>query len=97
LKILETEQFKQQRDFSVRYIANNKKSAALKFAKELKKSVNNLSSFPYKYRKSYYYKDESIRDMTFKGYTIIYRIDETKELIEILEIFHKNLLTKEEN
>jgi hypothetical protein len=34
--------------------------------------------------------------MTFKGYTIIYRIDEVKELIEILEIFHKNLPTTEE-
>jgi len=49
-----------------------------------------------KYRKSYYHKDETIRDMTFKTYTIIYRIEEAKELIEILEMFHKNLPIKKE-
>jgi hypothetical protein len=44
---------------------------------------------PYKYRKSYYYNDERIRDMVFRGYTIIYKI--SGEFIIIVEIFNQNL------
>ena len=33
---------------------------------------------------------DNIRDMTFKGYTIIYRINIKKDLIEIIRIFNKN-------
>ncbi|MEA2111871.1 MAG: type II toxin-antitoxin system RelE/ParE family toxin [Campylobacterota bacterium] len=91
MKIIETEPFKIQRDAIVWYIAKDKKSAALNFAKELKQIVNNLKSFPYKYRPSKYYKDDSIRDMIFNGYTIVYRVKEEKNIIEVLVIFNKNL------
>jgi len=30
---------------------------------------------PYKHRKSIYYDDENIRDLVFKGYTIVYMIE----------------------
>jgi len=46
---------------------------------------------PYKYKKSYYHEDENIRDMVFKGYTIIYKIYDNHILI--VEIFNKNLPT----
>ncbi len=91
MKIIETELFTKQRDSIVFYIAQDKKSAALNFAKELKKSVNNLINFPYKYRKSFYYQDENIRDMIFGGYSIIYRINIPKDTIELLEVFNQNL------
>jgi len=42
---------------------------------------------PYKYRKSYYYDDENIRDFIFKGYTIPYLIDKQKDLLVVLDIF----------
>jgi plasmid stabilization system protein ParE len=91
MQIIETELFTKQRDDIVFYIAKDKKSVALNFAKELKKAVNNLTNFPYKYRQSYYYQDENIRDMTFSGYSIIYRINIARDVIEILEIFNQNL------
>ena len=47
--------------------------------------IENIVSFPYKYRKSYYFEDESYRDLIYKGYTIIYKIDE--QTIKILDIF----------
>jgi plasmid stabilization system protein ParE len=96
MRIVKTKQFISTLQQSLDYIARDKVSASFKFKKELDTHVNNLINFPYKYRKSYYHKDETIRDMTFKGYTIIYRIDEAKEFIEILEMFHKNLPTAEE-
>ena len=93
MKIIETTLFTKQRDMIVFYIADDKKSAALEFAKQLKTSVNTLKKFPYKCRKSIYYEDKTIRDMTFKGYSVIYRVLESQNSIEILEIFNKNLPT----
>jgi len=73
------------------YIAKDKVIASINFRKNLEKEINSLVTFPYKYRQSYYYDDQNIRDMTFKGYTIVYRVDNKNSLIEILEIFNRNL------
>lgn len=96
MQIVETEPFKIQRDFIVRHIANDKRKAALKFVKELKTYINALVNFHYKYRISNYYENENIRDMTFKGYSMIYRVKEDEKVIEILEIFNKNLPIKQD-
>ena len=72
------------------YIARDRISAAENFADELDKLINDLSNFPFKYRKSIYFQDENIRDMIYKGYTIVYRVNTKKERIEILRIFNKN-------
>ena len=88
MQIRRSRLFKEQFRHIVLHIAKDKKSATKDFKNSLNSSINNLQNFPYK--------DETIRDLTFKTYIIIYRIDELKELIEILEIFHKNLPTKKE-
>ena len=50
----------------------------------------------YKYRKSYYFNSEGIRDMVFNSYTIVYEIFDNR--IEIQMIFNQNLPNiKEEN
>ena len=72
------------------YIAQDKMSAAESFVHELDKLIGDLPNFPFKYRKSIYFQDENIRDMIYKGYTIVYRVNTKKERIEILRIFNKN-------
>jgi len=72
------------------YIAQDKVSASENFLNELDKLINNLPNFPFKFRKSKYFDNENIRDMTYKGYTIIYRVNEAKNVIDIVRIFHKN-------
>lgn len=67
------------------YISKDKKSASLKFKKELKKKISDLKENPYIYRASYYFKDESYRDLIHHGYTIIYKVED--DTIMILEIF----------
>ncbi|TEY03205.1 type II toxin-antitoxin system RelE/ParE family toxin [Campylobacter sp. US33a] len=47
---------------------------------------------PYKFRKSFIFDDENIRDFIFKGYVIPYKIDKEKDLIIILDIYKENLL-----
>ncbi|MDD5373689.1 MAG: type II toxin-antitoxin system RelE/ParE family toxin [Sulfurimonas sp.] len=39
-----------------------------------------------------YFNDEEIRDMIFKGYSVVYEVDTENGLIIILNIFHKNQL-----
>ena len=72
------------------YIAKDKLCASKNFRKDLFEQIKNLPNFPYKYRKSFYFNDENIRDMTFKRYTIVYEIDIQNNLIIILNIFNKN-------
>ena len=72
------------------YIAKDKLSASKTFRKELFEYIKNLPNNPYKFRKSFYFNDEEIRDMTFKGYTIIYEIDLNNNIIIVLNIFNKN-------
>ena len=83
-----------KRNFQVifEYIARDKLSAAKHFKKELFEQIDNLVNFPYKYRKSYYFNDENVRDMTFKGYTVVYEIKPDEQIIEILDIFNRNKL-----
>lgn len=69
----------------IQYIAKDKPSAAKVFARELDKHIVSLIQFPYKYRQSKYYEDEHYRDLTYKGYTVIYKI--TEDTIQILDIF----------
>jgi len=82
--------FSKQLKQILEYIAQDKPSASMKFKNELKKNINLIPNNPYKYRKSIYFNDGNIRDMIFKGYTIIYRIKPIKKEIEILRIFNKN-------
>ena len=89
MKIIESNLFKHQLRFITLNIKNDKPSASVKFAKDLRNQIRNISNMPKKYRKSHYYADENVRDMTFKGYTITYKID--KEYILIVEIFNQNL------
>ena len=85
MKIIRTHKFLIKFKSIVTYIAKDKISAAQKFRNELNQKLKNLSKFPYMYRKSYYFNDENYRDLIFKGYTIIYKIENDKILI--LDIF----------
>lgn len=89
MKIIETQRYKIQLRVITLNIKKDKPQASIKFAKDLKIQINNIPNMPKKYRKSDYYEDENIRDMIFRGYTIIYEIYENT--IEIQTIFNQNL------
>ena len=42
---------------------------------------------PFKFRKSFYFEDENVRDMIFKGYTLPYLVDIEKDTLVLLDIF----------
>lgn len=68
------------------YISLDSKTRANTFKSKIKKLIEDIPSMPYKCRKSIYFKDESIRDLIFKGYTVVYKIDELKDIIIIIGI-----------
>ena len=72
------------------FFAQDKVSASENFLNELDERINDLINFPFKYRKSIYFDNENIRDMVYKGYTIVYRVDLERDKIDILRIFNKN-------
>ena len=82
--------FKRNFQTILEHITKDKITASKNFKKGLFKQIKNLSNFPYKYRKSFYFEDENIRDMTFKGYTIVYEINIDEDLIVVLNIFNQN-------
>ncbi len=90
MQISKLRRYKNQLTIILKHIAKDKISASEKFYKDLNKIIDEIPNFPLKYRKSVYFDNENIRDMTFRGYTVIYRINNKKELIEIIRIFNKN-------
>ena len=69
------------------YIAQDSFSKASDFLSKLDNKINNIVNMPYKYRQSSYHNNENTRDLTFKGYTIIYIIDPINETIALIDIF----------
>jgi plasmid stabilization system protein ParE len=81
------EQFKNALLSISSYIAKDKPSASYDFKRALKSKIEDIPHNPKMYRKSYYFDDENYRDLTFKGYTIVYKIEQGKNYISILDIF----------
>lgn len=90
MKIIRTEEYQKELLVILKHIAKDKITASRKFKQDLNIQINQIPNFPYKYRPSFYFDDENIRDMTFKTYTINYEIDLNKNTIFIFSIFNQN-------
>jgi len=65
----------------LRYISRDSPTRAQKFRKGLMTKIREIPKRPYSYRQSIYFNDSEIRDLIFKGYTVVFRI--TPERIEV--------------
>ena len=70
----------------IEFIAKDKPVAARKFKKELISAIRKDLKFPFNFKNSIYFKDDSFRDYVFKGYTITYKIFENEQRVLILGI-----------
>ena len=87
MRIVKDDSYKRNLQEVLRYIAKDSKRSSSKFNVQLAIKISNLPNMPYKFRQSLYYEDDNIRDLIFKGYTIPYLIDISKDTIVILDIF----------
>jgi len=90
LKIIESHKFKIRLRVITDYIKKDKQSASINFVKKLKKNIKNLNNSPFKYKQSDYFDNENIRDMTYMGYTVIYKIYLEENTIIVVDIFNQN-------
>jgi len=86
MKIIYEKKFQDSLRGIATFIAKDKLSASTNFKRELKEKIEMLYDNPMMYKKSNYFEEDSYRDMTFKGYTIIYRLV-SKEELRVLDIF----------
>ncbi len=91
MQIKKTERFLSELESILDFIARDSFHQALNFKNGLDESVYLIPAMPYKYRQSSKAKDSNIRDMIFNGYVIPYRINTTKNQIELLGIFSSNI------
>ena len=85
MKIIFKESFVDRLENQIEYIAIDSPKRARKFKTELINRVKQIPLNPYRYRKSVYFEDNNIRDLIFKGYTIVFRITETT--VEVFGFF----------
>ena len=76
MKIVYKESFVIRLEKQLEFIKKDNPTAAKKFKKELLKRIKSIPVNPYIFRKSIYFEDNSIRDLIFKGYTVVFRIVE---------------------
>ena len=93
MQIIRDSLYAQKLQNIMEFIAKDNLNQALKFQVDLDERIANLVNMPYKFRKSYYFNDENIRDLIFKGYVIPYKIDTINETITIIGIkkYQENL------
>lgn len=76
--------FKDDLKDQTEYIARDKPQAARKFKANILKQISKLGNNPYANRRSIYYDDDRYRDMVFKGYKVIFKIDEPKDTVFVI-------------
>ena len=75
MKIVLKDTFVNRLGDQLEYIAQSNPANARKFKNDLFQQIKSIPSNPYKYRKSVWFDDQSIRDLIFKGYTIVFKIN----------------------
>jgi len=83
MKIKITKQFSDKLNKQVDYIAKDKPSTARKFKNEIILRIKGIINMPYRNRKSIFFDNKEIREFIFKGYIVVYKVDETKDTIEV--------------
>jgi plasmid stabilization system protein ParE len=84
MKVELLDAFVEQLNEQVDYIARDKPSAARKFKNDVLNHVKKLGSNPFIHRRSVYFEDEHYRDMVFKGYKVVLKIDKGKDTIYVI-------------
>lgn len=70
-------------NYQLNFISKDKPKASRKFKNDVLDLLKQVELMPYKHRKSIYFDDENIREVVFKGYKFIYKIDNEEKVIKV--------------
>lgn len=79
LRILKS--FRDKLNEQVKYIAKDKPGAARKFKTDVLRRIKEIPSMPYACRRSIFFERDDIRDLIFKGYIVVYKVDESEGVV----------------
>ena len=91
MKILFTDDFKENLKEILEFIKQDSKDRAYTFRDSLKNEIVKIPERPYSYRENLTMKDTQVRDLIFKGYVVVFVIDESEQTITIISIYKHNL------
>ena len=81
LKVLTS--FRDKLNNQIEFIAKDKPFAARKFKSEIISRIKEIPQMPYKHRKAIFFDREDIRDFIYKGYIVVFKVNEKECAIEI--------------
>ena len=89
MNIILTKAFKKSLDEIVEFIAKDSPNRAFAFRDRILDKIKTLTFMPFRCRKNAVLDDKNVRDLIYKGYVIVFRVN--SDNIEILQIFKENL------
>ena len=75
--------FRDKLNDQVEYIAKDKPAAARKFKTEVINRIKGVPKMPYANRKSIFFDRNDVRVLIFKGYVIVYKINDDNQTIDV--------------
>ncbi|KEA46224.1 type II toxin-antitoxin system RelE/ParE family toxin [Campylobacter mucosalis] len=88
MRIVFTENFDENLIQILDFISQDSIQRAVEFHSQLYDKIASIADMPYRFRKNKTMDKESIRDLIFKGYIVVFEI--SKDSIRILSIFKHN-------
>jgi plasmid stabilization system protein ParE len=76
MKIVYKDTFVQRLEKQLKYLSENNPKSAIELKVVLIKKIKEIPENPYLFRKSIYFENDLIRDLIYKGYTVVFRINE---------------------
>lgn len=89
MKIIFTRDFEKRLNEILDFIAVHSPNSAVRFHNELYAQIAKIPQMPLRFRKNELINDESVRDLIFKGYVVVFKIK--GDTIIILSIYKHNL------
>ena len=83
MKIRILKSFEDNLNDQLAYIANDKPGAARKFKSDIINRIREIPDMPFANRKSIFFDREDILDLIFKGYIVVYKVDDQKRIITV--------------
>ena len=96
MKLKFTRGFRDKLNAQVDYIAKDKPAAARKFKNDLISRIKKIPDMPFRNRKSIFFDREDIRDLIFKGYITVYKVNQELKEVEVFGFtkYEENLFKK---
>jgi len=88
MKLVYGEEFLNDPDKIIMFIAQDSSQRATKFTDDLIVKISDIPNRPYSFRKNPKLNRKDTRDLVFKGYTVPFRV--SKDAIKMLAIFKRN-------